>query len=379
MKIFVIGTRGIPDIPGGVEKHCQELFPRIVAKGHDVLLCTRNPYVTKKINEWRGVKLINCFAPRSKSFEAIVHTFIALLKARFHNPDVVHIHAIGPSLLTPLARLMGLKVVVTDHGPDYDRQKWGKMAKFLLRLGEKMGGLYANEIIVVSSVIANIVRKRCLRESNLIYNGVTPQQRSKSSDFLMQLGAEPDQYILAVARFVPEKGLHDLIEAFKALNCDYKLVIAGDTDHKTNYSMKLREMAYEDDSIILTGYITGEPLNQVFTHARLFVLPSYHEGLPVALLEAMSYGLSALVSDIPANKEVRLPSERYFRCGDVEDLKTKIRILLRKKLSHKERQEMYNQIKEKYNWDRIADQTIEVYRKVLGLSPEFTRGIDKIR
>jgi glycosyltransferase involved in cell wall biosynthesis len=125
-------------------------------------------------------------------------------------------------------------------------------------------------------------------------------------------------------------------------------------------------MAFEDPRIILTGYITGEPLNQVFTHARLFVLPSYHEGLPIALLEAMSYGLSALVSDIPANKEVRLPPECYFQCGDVEDLKAKIRVFLRKELSHEEQQEMRNQIKEKYNWDKIADQTIEVYRKVLG-------------
>jgi glycosyltransferase involved in cell wall biosynthesis len=275
MKSFVIGTRGIPDIPGGVEKHCQELFPRIAAKGHDILLCTRNSYVTKKIDEWRGVKLINCFAPRNKSFEAIVHTFIALLKACFHDPDVVH--AIGPSLLTPLARLMGLKVVVTDHGLDYDRQKWGKIAKSVLRLGEKMGRMYANEIIVISSVIANVIRKRCLRESNLICNGVTLQQMSKSSDSLIRIGAEPDRYILAVARFVPEKGLHDLIEAFKALDCDYKLVIAGDADHRTNYSKKLREMANEDDGIILTGYITGEPLNQVFTHAYLFFHPTLRD------------------------------------------------------------------------------------------------------
>jgi len=124
MKIFVTGTRGIPDIPGGAEKHCEELFPRIAARGHEVLLCTRSCYVTKKMDEWRGIRLINCFAPRRKSFEAIVHIFIALLKARWHSPDVVHINAIRPSLLTPFARLMRLRVVVTNHGPDYDRQKW---------------------------------------------------------------------------------------------------------------------------------------------------------------------------------------------------------------------------------------------------------------
>lgn len=255
MKVFVTGTRGIPDIPGGVEKHCQELFPRIAARGHEVLLCTRDSYITKKTDKWRGVKLINCFAPRKKSFEAIVHTFIALFTARRYSPDVIHIHAIGPSLLTPIARLMGLKVVVTNHGPDYDRQKWGKVAKSVLRLGEKMGGLFANEVIVISTVIANIIQERCHRESNLIYNGVNLPEQSENVDFLTEIGIEPNKYVLAVARFVPEKGLHDLINAFRAIDCDYKLVIAGDADHETEYSRNLRQMASEDDRIILTGYI----------------------------------------------------------------------------------------------------------------------------
>jgi glycosyltransferase involved in cell wall biosynthesis len=366
VKIFVTGTRGIPNIPGGVEKHCQELFPRIAAKGHEVILCTRNSYINNQIDEWRGVKLINCFAPRKKSFEAIVHTFIALIKARWYCPDVVHIHAIGPSLLTPFARLIGLRVVVTNHGPDYDRQKWGKVAKFMLRLGEKMGGLYANEVVVISSVIADIIRERCHRESNLIYNGVNLPEKSHESDFLTEIGAEPNKYLLAVARFVPEKGLHDLMKAFKALDGDYKLVIAGDADHETDYSRQLRQMAAEDARIILTGYITGKPLNQVYSFARLFILPSYHEGLPIALLEALSYGLPVLVSDIPANKEVGLAPERYFRCGDVIDLKEKMKILLKKGLSEAEREQTHRQMQEKYNWDRIADQTIEVYKKALG-------------
>jgi glycosyltransferase involved in cell wall biosynthesis len=368
LKIFVTGTRGIPDIPGGVEKHCQELFPRIAAKGHEVFLCTRNSYVKKKIDEWRGVKLIHCFAPRKKSFEAIVHTFIALLKARWHCPDVVHINAIGPSLLTPLARLMWLKVVVTNHGPDYDRQKWGRTAKFMLRLGEKFGGLYANEVIVISSVIENIIRERCHRESNLIFNGVNLSEKSKQSDFLTKIGTEPNRYVLAVARFVPEKGLHDLIEAFKAVESDYNLLIAGDADHETDYSKNLRHKASEDKRIVLTGYITGEPLNQVYSHACLFVLPSYHEGLPIALLEALSYGIPVLVSDIPANKEVDLSSERYFRCGDVDDLRRKMQMLLGKGSSEAEWQEIRKQIEEKYNWDKIAEDTIKVYEKVASKS-----------
>ena len=372
MRIFVTGTRGIPNIPGGVEKHCQELFPRIAKQHHAVIVSTRNSYVADNIDEWLGVKLIGCFAPRSKSFEAIVHTFIALIKARWHCPDIVHIHAIGPALLAPLARLMGFKVVVTNHGPDYDRQKWGKIAKFVLRLGEKMGTLYANEVIVISSIIGNAVYKNYHRQSNVIPNGVTLPQLSEQSDFLTNIRAEPDKYILAVARFVPEKGLHDLINAFKLMKSDYKLVIAGDADHETEYSSKLRQMTAQDNRIILTGYITGKPLNQIFSHARLFVLPSYHEGMPISLLEAMSYGVPVLVSDISANKELELPDERYFRCGDVDDLKDKMLSLLENSLSEKERQEIRKQIVEKYNWNRIAEQTIKVYENVLNKKPGFS-------
>ena len=365
MKIFVTGTRGIPDIPGGVEKHCQELYPLIAAKGHEVHLCTRSCYVTNGKPEWQGVKLNHCFAPRRKSLEALVHTFISLLKARWLCPDVVHIHAIGPSILTPLARLMGLKVVVTNHGPDYDRQKWGRFAKLVLRAGEKMGGLYANEVIVISSVIANIVNKRCNRETYLINNGVSVPEKSKRTDFLNQLNLKPLNYALAVSRFVPEKGLHDLIDAFKLLRGDYKLVIAGDADHETDYSRKIRQLAAEENRIVLTGYITGESLNQIYSNARLFVLPSYHEGLPIALLEAMSYGLPVLVSDIPANLEVDLPAERYFKCGDEEDLRGKMVSLLEAGLSEAEKRDMRLRVAEKYNWLKIAEQTVEVYRKAL--------------
>jgi starch synthase len=365
MKIFVTGTRGIPDVPGGVERHCQELLPRIAAKGHIVFLAVRSSYTTPDRHVWRGVRLIRGFAPRTRSLEAIVHTFVSLLKAQSLQPDIVHIHAIGPSLLTPLARLMGLTVVVTNHGPDYDRDKWGRLAKFVLRTGEKIGGLYANEVIVVSSVIAGIVRRRCRREPALIHNGVALPQHSTKYDFLTQIGTEPGRYVLAVARFVPEKGLHDLVEAFQSLTGNYKLVLAGDSDHETAYSAWLRQKAGMDDRIVLTGYITAEKLRQVYSHARIFVLPSYHEGLPIAVLEAMSYGLPALVSDIPANKEVPLPAERYFRPGDVQDLKSKMGWLLEKGISREEREEVLQRLAESYDWDRIAEQTIAVYRRAI--------------
>lgn len=365
MKIFVTGTRGIPDIPGGVEKHCQELYPRIVSSGHEVILSTRTPYVNNQQPCWGGVRLCHIFAPHKKSFEAIVHTFLAIMQARQEKADILHIHAVGPSLMVPFARLLGLRVVMTNHGPDYDRDTWGMGARSMLRFGEYLGGRFANEVIVISTAIAGIVKERCGRESNLIYNGVPIPEKSSRTDFLEGLGVRPGRYLLAVARFVPEKGLHDLLAAFKGIEGDYQLVIAGDADHETEYSRSLKRIASEDNRVVLTGYITGEVLNQVFSHARLFVLPSYHEGLPIALLEAMSYGLPVVVSDIPANREVDLVADSFFTCGDVQKLRRKLVDVLGSGLTDGDGADYRAHIVEKYNWEKIAKQTIAVYDKTL--------------
>lgn len=345
----------------------------MVENGCSVLLSCRDSYVNQLHALWKGVALTYCLAPRRKCLEATVHTLISLIRALTYRPDIVHIHAIGPSLLIPVARLMGFKVVMTHHGPDYERQKWGPAARFILKMGEKLGGCYADQVIVISNLIADRIRQRCRRDTNLVYNGVTPPQRSGRADFLKSLDVSAGEYILAVARFVPEKGLHDLIRAFQQLECPYKLVIAGNADHETEYSRRLKSMAAEDSRIVLTGYIVGEELNQIYSHARLFVLPSYHEGLPIVLLEALSYGLPVLVSDIAANLEVQLPTNRHFRCGDVYDLRNKLQILLQETWSEEERQTISRQIEEKYNWDLIAGQTIAVYRKALGLGGEDRR------
>ncbi len=365
MRIFVAGTRGIPAIPGGIEKHCEMLYPLIARRGHEIVLATRSPYVSNWMQEWRGVRLIRTFSPRTKHLEAIVHTLFALMKARWHSPDIVHIHAVGPALLTPLARLSGLRVVVTHHGSDYERAKWGRAARFVLRLGEILGGRYASEVIAISKSIADLVKRRCDRDPHLIYNGVRIPQRSAATDFLQRIGVVPGGYVLTVARFVPEKGLNDLLNAFRGVNGQCQLVIAGDADHETPYSRKLRETAAHDGRVVLTGYVTGEPLHQLYSHARLFVLASHHEGLPIALLEAMSYGLSVLASDIPANRELDLPAERYFRCGHVRGLQERIETLVHKELAATERQAMQAKLQELYDWERIAEQTIEVYEKAL--------------
>lgn len=359
MKIVVIGTRGIPNILGGVETHCEELYPRIVAMGHDVTIMRRTPYISadNKISEYKGVKLVDVYAPRKKSVEAIIHTFLAVIKARRLNPDVLHVHAIGPAIMVPFARLLGLKVVMTNHGPDYDRQKWGRLAKFVLKTGECFGSKFSNRVIVISTVIANILKSKYNRcDTDLIFNGVNKPNKSANVDFLQSKGIVPGKYILALGRFVKEKGFHDLIEAYKALgDCGYQLVIAGDADHEDDYSRKLKQQAKET-GVILTGFIKGENLNQIMSNAALFAMPSYHEGLPIALLEAMSYNIDVLVSDIPANILKCLSSEDYFRVGKVDELSAR----MTEKIANLQLQRQYDL--SDYNWDKIATQTIEVYK-----------------
>jgi len=361
MKVFVTGTRGIPDIPGGVESHCQNLYPLIARAGHQVRLCRRRSYVQDGLRDWQGVELEDIYTPRRKSLEAIVHTFLAILAARRWGADILHVHAVGPSLVIPVARLLGLKVVMTNHGPDYDRQKWGKAARAILRLGEYLGGKWANEIIVISQHIREIVQRRCGRDSILIPNGVVMPEPVQDRDYLEEKGIEPGRYLLAVARLVPEKGLHDLVEAYGRQALPWKLVLVGDADHEDDYSRSLKRQAADNPNIVMTGYITGEPLRQVFAHAGLFVMPSYHEGLPIALLEAMSYGLPVLVSDIPANLEVSLEEDAYFPCGDVDQLAQQLRHKSGVEYPPDKRLLQLELVREKYDWVTIAADTVRVY------------------
>lgn len=359
MKIVVTGTRGIPNIMGGVETHCEELFPRIAAKGYDVTVIRRKSYVKDSLTEYKGVKLIDIETPKKKSFEAIIHTFKAILKAKSLKADIIHIHAIGPALLTPMARLLGMKVVFTHHGPDYDRDKWGKAAKFMLKLGERMGTTFANEVIVISKVIDNIlIQKYGRKDCHLIYNGVPEPEICNYPEYFEELGIEKGKYILGMCRFVPEKNLHHLVEAFSRIETKgCKLVLAGDTDFEDDYSKRLKTMAKEH-GVILTGFIKGKKLHSLLTHTRCFVLPSSHEGLPIALLEAMSYKLPVIVSNIPANLEVGLNKDNYFPVGNIEALADKLQQNINSPYTH------VNYNMSAYNWDHIAEQIIDIYKNI---------------
>ena len=361
MKIVVTGTRGFPGILGGVETHCEELFPRIVAKGFDVVVIRRKSYVHDNLRSCKNVTLYDISNFKNKPFESIIHTFRAIwvAKTKFH-ADIVHIHAIGPALLTPVARFLRMKVVFTHHGPDYNRAKWGKVARFMLRIGERMGCAFANRIIVISNVINEIIKEKYGRhDAYLIHNGVNPAVIVNNPEYLSGLGVEPHKYVFTMGRFVPEKNFHLLIEAFVKLGqSGYKLVIAGDADIEDDYSLNLKTMAKENN-VILTGFIKGEKLQTLLSNAALFVLPSSHEGLPISLLEAMSYRLPVLASDIPANKEVNLPLSCYFHLG--ENILQNLCEALEQKLN--DRTDISYDLS-LYDWNKIAEQTIEIYKNI---------------
>ena len=361
MKIVVTGTRGIPDIQGGVETHCEELFPLIAAHGHEVVILRRDCYISpgNVRDNFKGVRLIDIHTPRRKSLEAIVHTFRSVLRARKEKADIIHIHAIGPALLTPLAKLLGMRVVVTHHGPDYDRDKWGFLAKTMLRFGECMGALFADRIIVISRAIDNLLHSKYPGvRTSLIYNGVPEMEPVESISYISDLGLSSGKYIVAIGRFVKEKNFHHLIEAYAKADLNgIKLAIAGDADHPDDYSEELKRMASEA-GVVLTGFIKGGKLREIMTHAALFVLPSSHEGLPISLLEAMSYGRDVLVSDIPANTLSELSEDDFFHVGDIEDLKCS----LERKIAENRLYRKYDL--SVYDWNHIAVQTINVYKEI---------------
>ncbi len=366
MKIVVTGTRGIPNIMGGVETHCEELFPRIASRGFDVTVIRRSNYVQDNLTEWKGVKLVTLPSPKKKSFEAIIHTFRAINEAKRLGADVLHVHAIGPALLVPYAKLLGMRVVFTHHGPDYDRDKWGFAAKTILKMGERMGCMFADDVIVISNVIKNLIAKKYGRTKNvhLIYNGVSEPEICDYPEYFKELEIVKGKYILGMCRFVPEKNLHHLVEAFvKWKNThgnppeDMKLVLAGDTDFEDAYSLGLKEMARKN-GVVLTGFVKGRKLHSLLTNCRCYCLPSSHEGLPIALLEAMSYGVKVVVSDIPANLEVGLPKEDYFHCGDVDELAAKLGKVIVQPLQH------INYDMGKYDWEKIANEVANVYQSL---------------
>jgi glycosyltransferase involved in cell wall biosynthesis len=362
MKIGIIGTRGFPGVQGGIETHCLELYSRI-AKNEDVNITVyrRTPYLNdlNKKAEFRNIRFVDIPVPKSKNFETLLHSFLATVHALFQGFDIVHYHNTGPGFFMPLLRITRARLFFTYHNVSYSQKKWSRFAKWFLNTSERVSMTNADYVIFISEIIrSEMLSKYRIGNHCVIANGVNIPVKSEKSDFIGSLGLQKERYILAIGRFLEEKGFDYLIRAFvKADLKDYKLVIAGDTDYPTEYSDNLKALAGEN-GVILTGFITGEKLNQVFTWAGLYVMSSFEEGLPIALLEAMSYDIKALASDIPANLQVELDSDDYFRVGDEDDLKNKILV----KINSGKKNNFSEILKQRFNWDKIAFDTYNTYK-----------------
>jgi len=367
MRILVVGLRGIPNVLGGIEKHCEQLYPRLANLGCDILVFGRSPYIGKKKYAYKNVKVLPIWAPKQKSLETIIHTGLSACLVNKYKPDIIHFHAIGPGFYIPFIRkILKNKIVATHHGFDYEREKWGFFAKQFLKICEH-NFCKAHYIITISQHIKNfIIDKYHYNPSKIttIPNGVELPEILSYGEYCKKLNLLPQKYFLFVGRFVPEKRIKELILAFSKINSNWKLVIAGDADHETEYSRDIKKMAQEISNVVLTGFIFGEELQELYSNAGCFVLPSSHEGLPIALLEALSYGLLCIVSDIPANKDIKHSSIFYFPLNDISALAA----LMQQAIERKIRSYVADArsfILLNYNWDIIASQTYEVYKKVL--------------
>ena len=364
IKIGVIGTRGFPEIQGGLETHCMELYTRIARLGDNkITVYRRKPYLNSKNRDvkYQNIRFLDFYVPKSKNYETFLHSFFATLHALFQGYDIVHFHNTGPGFFIPLLRLSGAKIIFTYHNVSYVQKKWGAFARWFLALSEKISLKSSDYVIFISEVIkSEMIKKYSLGNCKVISNGVTLNVRSESSDYIDSLGLEKNKYIIGVGRFLEEKGFDYLIGAYvKAGLTDYKLVLVGDTDYPTDYSNKLRAFAREN-GVVLTGFIKGDNLKQIYSFARLFVISSFSEGHPIALLEAMSYNVDVLASDIPANLQIELEKEDYFKAGDEEGLKEKILV----KLSGNNVPNYSEFLSAKYSWDKIAEETNNIYNKL---------------
>lgn len=367
-EILAFGFRGFPSVQGGVEAHVENLAPRLVSQGYRVTACCRSPYVRPNCGgTWRGVRLLRVWTVRNAYIEAILHSFLCAIVAACRRPAVVHIHGIGPALVTPLLRLLGLRVVVTHHGADYDREKWGRAARAILLLGEALGMRFAHKRIAISRSVQKIIEKKYGKSCNVIPNGVVVPDLPSQADRVLALGLEPGRYVLTVGRLVPEKRQLDMVTAFAAEKPPgWKLAVVGRIDHANAYAERLVAQAAATEGVVVAGFRSGEDLRQLYAHAGLFVLPSSHEGLPIALLEALSYGVPVLVSDIPANLEVVHDPAHVFRMGDIGALREKMRDRIAASEIAVDREAVRRESVRRYDWDVIARLTARVYAQVGG-------------
>ncbi len=360
-KIAVIGTRGFPGIQGGVEMHCENIYPRM--RGVDITVYRRKPYLCEaSMVSYPGISFIDLPSTRIKGFEAVFHTLISACHCIVSRPSVVHIHNIGPAMFAPLLRLFGLKVVLTYHSPNYEHKKWGPLARTLLKMSEALALKYSNHIIFVNKFQREKFSEKVMAKSSYVPNGIPEVTRSAATDFLEKHGIKPGEYVLSVGRITPEKGFEYLIEAVQQMPEISQVVIAGASDHRQGDSyMSLLKRLDTHGKVVFTGFTAGEDLRQLYSHARLYVLASVNEGFPLVLLEAMAYGLPLTVSDIPATHLVDLPQATYFQKANSDAMR---QCIARKLDANPQSGVPSTYDLADFNWQTIASRTQAILEQV---------------
>jgi len=369
MRIYFIGQKGMPTLAGGIEKHVENIAILMAKAGHEVFVYTRPYYTDKNLKEYEGVHLISLPTIASKNLDAIVHSFLATIHVLFQKADIIHYQGIGPSLLVWIPKLFKRKskILSTVHSDDRQHQKWSRFAKFMLGLGARIACRVPDATIAISKY-----QKETFEEEfggHLIYipNGVTINRYFEPNLITKNYGLGERDYILFVSRFIKHKGLHYLIRAYNMMhNPTKKLVIVGSSVHTDDYEQLIKELAGNNQNIIFTGNLMGQPLFELYSNAYFFVIPSEYEGLSIALLEVMSYGTPVLSSDIKPNLEVLSGLGFTFKNKSISDLKDKMEHLIANpELVDKSGKVLVTRVKEEYDWEVIARKTLELYRIIL--------------
>lgn len=368
----MIGHKRVPSREGGVEVVVENLSVRMASRGNDVTLYNRRgkhiagEKYNQDIHEYKGIRIKNVFTIDRKGVAALTSSVNATLIALLSRHDIIHYHAEGPCVMLWLTHILGVKTVATIHGLDWKRGKWGRFAQWYLKLGEKFAAKYAGQIIVLSRNMQDYFEKTYGRKTVYIPNGVVNPQKCDADEIDTRWGLKKDEYILFLARVVPEKGLHYLIEAYQNLETDKKLVVAGSSSDSAEYYEEMERFASQDPRIMFVGFVQGNLLKELLSNAYLYVLPSDLEGMPLSLLEAMSYGNCCVISDIPENVEVADGEAVTFRRGDSKSLLQVLKKLTTSPdLVRAYKLRSAQTVLQKYSWDEIVDQTMSVYQKEL--------------
>lgn len=369
LRIAMIGHKRIPSREGGVEIVVSELSTRMAELGYDVTCYNRRghhvsgeEFDSEALSEYKGVRVKSVFTVQKGGLAAVTSSFFAALKAAFGRYDVVHFHAEGPCAMIWLPKLLGKRCVATIHGLDHQRAKWGNFASNYILFGEKCAAKFADEIIVLSENVQNYFKENYNRETVFIPNGVTRPKKAEADEITQKYGLKEKEYILFLGRLVPEKGVSYLIDAYKRVNTDKKLVIAGGSSDTAEFEQELKNVSKDKPEIIFTGFVQGRVLEELYSNAYIYVLPSDVEGMPLSLLEAMSFGNCCLTSDIPECSSVVGEFGITFRKGSVDDLKDKLQTLCDDpSVTQNFREKSSDYICNKYSWDDVVCETLRLY------------------